>query len=281
MGLLQTSSDSRAFDLPVEADWPLLGADDPPPYTVLNPDGDAPFLLVCDHASRSFPKSLNQLGVADWVLDRHVACDIGSAALTRRLSDRFNAPAVLAGYSRLVIDLNRQLHDRSAIPAVSDGIAIPGNLSLDDADRAARVQSFFNPYHDAITRQLNRLRVGGRVPALLSIHTCTPVFNRVVRRWHIGVMWDKDPRIARPLLEELNRVEDLCVGDNEPYSGRHPNDFTIDYHAEQDGLPCVGIEVRQDLVADEEGQRKWAELLGNAFEPVMADEHLYRLRLTD
>ena len=255
--------------------WPLIGPEDPPPFQVVNADGSAPFLLVCDHASRAIPHAMKQLGVADWVLERHVARDIGARALTLALSERFDAPAVLAGYSRLVVDLNRQLHDSSAFIKVSDGIAIPGNIEMDERERTERIQSFFDPYHAAVDEALARFTQRGHVPGLLSIHTCTPVYNRVVRRWHVGVMWDKDPRIARPLLENLARVPDVCVGDNEPYSGAHPNDFTIDHHAESNGFPCVGVEVRQDLVDTPEGAAHWAGVLGDAFDSVMADKALY------
>ena len=239
-------------------DWPLVGPGDPPPYTIYNEQGDAPFLLVCDHASRAFPRAMNQLGVADWVLDKHVAWDIGSDSLTRHLADRFNARAVMAGYSRLVVDLNRRLDHRSAFIPVSDGIAIPGNLDLSEEEKTLRTRSFFNPYHDAIEAQIASFLAEGRVPAVISIHTCTPVFDRIVRKWHIGVMWDRDPRIALPLLDRLAAMPEVCVGDNEPYSGQHPNDYTIDHHAEQAGLPCVGVEIRQDLVTSEDGARHWA-----------------------
>jgi len=261
--------------------WPLIGPGDPPPFTVYNPEGKAPFLLVCDHASRAFPRAMQQLGLADWVLERHVAWDIGSAELTRQLADRFDARAVLAGYSRLIVDLNRQLHDATAFIRVSDGIAIPGNLNLSDAEREARIRSFFEPYHDAVAAQLDGLRRDGRVPALVSVHTCTPVFDRVVRKWHIGVMWDKDPRIAKPLLARLAETDGVCVGDNEPYSGRHPNDFTVDYHAERSGLPCVGFEVRQDLAATPEGAAHWARILGDALDETLSDPGLYRPIGTD
>lgn len=221
---------------------------------------------------------MNKLGLADWVLDRHVACDIGARALTLELSKRFDAVAVMASYSRLVVDLNRQLHDPSAFIKVSDGIAIPGNIELSEAERQARIDTFFDPYHGAINQALSDLSERGHTPAVISIHTCTPVYNRVVRRWHIGIMWDVDGRIAKPLLANLNQVPDLCVGDNEPYSGAHPNDFTIDHHAEQHGLPCVGVEVRQDLVDNAAGAERWAGILGDGLEPVLADSALYARR---
>lgn len=243
-----------------------------------NSAGKAPFLLVCDHASRAIPAGMEQLGLATWVLERHVACDIGAADLTCALADHFDAPAVLGGYSRLIIDLNRQLHHPAVIPSVSDGIAIPGNLEISAVERQLRIQSFFAPYHQAIEARLAEFLAAGRVPALLSIHTCTPVFDRVVRKWHVGVMWDRDPRIARPLLERLQAMEGVCVGDNEPYSGRHPNDYTVDHHGEDMGLPCVGVEVRQDLVDHAEGVRNWAGVLAAALQGLLADPALYQLR---
>jgi len=251
--------------------YPLIGPDDPPPFTLFNPQGRAPLLLVCDHASRTFPRAMNQLGLADWVLDKHVACDIGAAEVTRHLAQRLDAPAVLAGYSRLIIDLNRRIEGRTAIIKVSDGIAIPGNLDVGEMERANRVASFFWPYHDAISTALAGFQAREVTPAFLAIHSCTPVFNRVVRQMHIGVMWDQDARLPVPLIEALRGMEGVCVGDNEPYSGRHPHDFTIDHHAERNGLPCAGIEVRQDLIAHADGARKWADILADALEQVLPD----------
>lgn len=263
-------------NFPETADrYPLIGPGDPPPYMTYNDHGSARVLLVADHASPFFPEGMNQLGLADWVLERHVAWDIGSDKLTRSLADELDARAVLAGFSRLIVDPNRKLDDPTAFIEVSDGIAIPGNMGLDDEQKALRVRSFFRPYHEAITARLERFGSRGFVPALISVHTCTPVFDRIVRPWQIGVMWDRDPRIAVPLMQRLRRMEGVCIGDNEPYSGRHPHDFTIDYHAEPDGLPHVGIEVRQDLVSDEAGARRWAAVLADALRPILARDSLY------
>jgi predicted N-formylglutamate amidohydrolase len=243
---------------------------------VYNEGGSANVLLVADHASPFFPASMNQLGLADWVLERHVAWDIGSDKLTRFLADMLDAPAILAGFSRLIIDPNRQLDDPTAFLEVSDGIAIPGNQGLSDRDKELRVKSFFEPYHGAIENRLHAFQTAGIVPALISVHTCTPVFAQVVRPWHIGIMWDKDPRIALPLMENLRGIEGICFGDNEPYSGRHSHDFTIDHHAEPAGLAHVGIEVRQDLVRDAEGAQKWAGILASTLTPVLQDPSVYR-----
>lgn len=257
----------------------LLGPEDPPPFTVHNEDGTAPVLFVNDHGGRAIPTCLGQLGLADWVLEEHVAWDIGSLDLALHLAERFDAPLVGANYSRLVIDTNRPPDDPTLCPALSGGIAVPGNAELTEGDRARRRAALFDPYHAAIDRQLARMGARGPAPAVIAIHTCTPVFDRVVRPWHVGVLWDVDPRIARPLLDALGAREGICAGDNEPYSGRHPHDFTMDHHGEAAGLPHVSIEVRQDLVDTPDGAARWARILGDVLAPILADDALYtRLR---
>jgi predicted N-formylglutamate amidohydrolase len=237
----------------------LLGPDEPPPYRVLNERSDEPLLLLCDHASRRIPAALGTLGLDPPALRCHLAWDIGAAAMTERLAESRQATAVLAGYSRLVVDCNRQLLDPQAFLEYGDGIVVAGNRGLVAADREARAREIFWPYHEAIGAQLQRLRAGGRQPAVLSIHSFTPVLNRISRPWEVGILWDKDPRVPEFLIRELRRAG-LNVGDNEPYSGRGPQDFTIDYHAEAAGLPHAGVEIRQDLIDDERGVREMAAL---------------------
>ncbi len=255
----------------------LIGPEDPPPFRVFNPEGPAKLLLVSDHSGRAFPKHMQQLGLADWVLEQHVAWDIGSGDVARCLAERFDAPLVAASYSRLVIDTNRHPDDPTLCTALSEGIAIPGNIDLTPMERAARRAAFFDPYHDAIEAQLDAIRARGVVPAIVAIHSCTPVFDRVVRPWHVGVLWDKDPRIALPLLEHLDAADGVCVGDNEPYSGRDPHDYTMDHHGEAARIPHVSIELRQDLIDTPEGARHWAGVLGDALADILADERLYSL----
>ena len=256
--------------------FPLIGPGDPPPFISYNDHGKAPLLIVADHASPFFPAAMNQLGLADWVLEKHVVWDIGSDRLAQSLADELDAQAVLAGFSRLIVDPNRQIDDPSAFSELSDGIAIPGNIGLDEEQKRLRVQSFFKPYHDQISARLDHFRDQGIVPAFIAVHTCSPVFDRVIRPWHIGIMWDTDPRIPVPLMKRLEEMDGICIGDNEPYSGKHPHDFTVDHHAEPAGLPHVGIEVRQDLVQDEAGARKWAAILAEGLRDILADPRLYR-----
>ncbi len=259
---------------PDDTHYPLIEPGDPPPYLTYNDSGEAKVLLVADHAKPYFPAGMNQLGVADWVLERHVTWDIGSDQLTNHLADLLDAPAILAGFSRLIVDPNRKRDDPTAFVEISDGITIPGNLGLTEAQKELRIQSFFTPYHEAISNRLGQYHANGVVPALISIHTCTPVFAQAVRPWHIGIMWDKDPRIALGMMEKLKLQDEVCFGDNEPYSGRHTHDYTIDFHAEPAGIPHVGIEVRQDLVRTPEGALKWAGILADALTETLANEQL-------
>jgi len=259
------------------AAYPLIGPADPPPYEHCNLAGRAPVLLVADHASRAFPAAMGQLGLDDAVLGLHVAWDIGSAEVTRQLARLLDARAVLSGYSRLIVDCNRHLDDPTAFIQVSDGIGVPGNMELGDEQRELRVRSFFQPYHAAIDAELERFHDLGVVPAFISIHSCSPIFDRVVRPWHLGVLWDTDPRIARPLVQALREVPGVCVGDNEPYSGKDPHDYTIDTHAEAAGLPHVGLEIRQDLIDTPQRAAHWAGILAAALSPILDNPDLYCL----
>ena len=249
---------------------PLLGPGDPPPYTVHRPDGRRPWLLVCDHASRAVPAALGRLGLPVEATWRHIAYDIGAADLARALAERLDAPAVLAGYSRLVVDCNRRLEDPSAFTVHGDGHGIPGNEGLDALERERRAQACYEPYHAAIAAHLAALEASGRVPVLLAIHTFTPVYGTRPRPWHVGVLWDDDDRIATPLLAHLRAQPGLVVGDNQPYSGRYPGDYTVWRHAGRVGLPTVCLEVRQDLLLTPAGVAEWAARLAVAFEEVLA-----------
>jgi predicted N-formylglutamate amidohydrolase len=254
----------------------LIRGDEPQAYELIDGDASARLILVCDHASNRLPAALGRLGIPEARLEQHIAWDIGAAGVTRRLQRRFGASAILASYSRLVIDLNRGLGDSSAIPSISDGILLPGNLGLDAEARTARIRDFHEPYHAAIEQLIARLSDGEQVPVFIGIHSFTPRFHGADRPWHAGVLWDRDPRLAVPLLARLRAEPGLVIGDNEPYSGRHPADYSIDRHAETRGMAHAGIELRQDLVGDAAGQDRWAGLLGDALEAILADQSLFR-----
>lgn len=238
----------------------LLSPDEPGPFRVLNPLADKPILLVCDHASCRFPRSLGDMGLDPFARRCHLAVDIGAGPLTERLAETLAVTAVVHNYSRLVVDCNRQLMDPGAFLEYGDGILVPGNRNLHQADKDLRASALYWPYHVAIEDQVNRLGKLGPLPAFISIHSFTPVLNGESRDWQMGVLWDKDDATRRIFLEGL-REAGYKVGDNEPYSGKAPQDFTIDHHAEEPGLPHVGIEIRQDLIDDEAGVAEIAEVM--------------------
>ena len=256
----------------------MIGPDDPAPFTIINQQGQGKILIVGDHASNAIPGSLGRLGLDEESLRQHIAHDIGTRKLVNHLSAHLDAPAVLAGYSRLVVDLNRSLSDESLMPAVSDNTPIPGNQNMSEAHRNERIHCFYTPYRKAIDGMLHRYRDSGIVPAFIAIHSFTPEMAGFLRPWHIGILWDKDPRIPLPLMQNLRAHPDgFNVGDNEPYSGKHPADYTIDHHAEASGIPHVSIEIRQDLVNTEVGAERWATILDDALRDILADPELYQV----
>ena len=268
----------RAVDGTRRAGGGLLGADDPPPFELLNPDGAAPVVFLCDHASNRVPRALDNLGLPPEALERHIAWDIGAAALTRRLSAHFDAPAVLAGYSRLVIDCNRRIEDEQSILSLSDGTMVPGNLGLTDEDAATRAEACFEPYHRACAAVIDGVEARGKVPPVVIVHSFTPEMNGTRRPWHAGILWHEDGRMALPLLRALRTRDGLVIGDNEPYSGASPVGYTMPEHAARHGRANVQIEVRQDLVADAAGIERWSAILIEALGEVLAGPSLYERR---
>jgi predicted N-formylglutamate amidohydrolase len=239
----------------------LIGRDDPPPFVVLHEHGAAPALVVCDHASRAFPRGMQRLGLPLLQTWEHIAWDLGAGELARGISNALDAPAVLAGYSRLIVDCNRRPDDPEAFRRESDGWVIPGNQSLDELGRRLRLACFFDPYHEAIAALLGGFRARRIDPLVVSVHTFAPEMAGRLRPWQVGVLWDKDEPSARHMLAGLRAIEGLAVGDNEPYSGRHPSDYTIDHHAEGRGLRHVCIEVRQDQLESPAGVERWVRIL--------------------
>ena len=252
----------------------LLSQFDPPPFTIHRPGSRWPAVLVCDHASNAVPARLAQLGLSDAQLGLHIAWDIGAARLAEALAQRLHLPLVSGGYSRLVVDCNRDPASDASMLTVSDGHAVPGNVGLTEGDRSARVRAIFDPYHAAIESQL--AATACEAPALIAVHSFTPVMRGIARPWHCGILWDRDGRLPLPMLHGLRAEPGLVVGDNEPYSGRDPSDYTVGVHGEAQGRPHVCIEVRQDLLQNEAGVQAWGERLARVLAPLLADPSLYR-----
>ncbi len=258
---------------------PLLTHNEPLPYRIFNPSGSAPLLLVCDHASNHIPAHLNNLGLDTDALEDHVAWDPGAARVTELICDRLNCRAVLANYSRLLIDLNRDpaVDELSTIPQISDHYPIPGNQSLTETQRAQRIEYIHEPYHRAIDAQLNELSQWVAAPLLFSIHTFTPVMRGCdkPRPWHAGMLWNNDPRLAMPLMEYLHSHDHLCIGDNQPYSGRDIA-YTMMRHGDASGFANCAIEIRQDLLKDQDDCLWWAEHLAQALEQILAKPGIHQ-----
>jgi predicted N-formylglutamate amidohydrolase len=236
---------------------------------VVRKNGEAALLLLCDHASNRIPPSYASLGLSEAELGRHIAYDIGARGLTLALSDLFDAPAVLSTVSRLVIDPNRGEDDPTLVMKLYDGAVIPGNRDAGPADIRQRLQTVYRPYHDAVSTLIDRAIDEGATPSIVSLHSFTPQLRgRSPRPWHVGVLWDRDDRIAAPLLARLRAEDELVVGDNQPYTGRLTGDCMW-RHGTCRGLPHVLIEVRNDLIADAAGQAAWAALLGRCLADVL------------
>lgn len=252
----------------------LLAAGEPAPVTVQNASGKSPFLLVADHAGNVIPRALGRLGVTEAELVRHIAWDIGIAGLGRLLAEALDAPYIRQNYSRLVIDCNRPPGSPTSIADISEHTPIPGNVNLSEADRKARALEIFWPYHECIEAELDRRRQAGRPVVLISLHSFTPMFKGVARPWHAAVLYNRDPRLAHRLKALLNAEKEFTVGENTPYAVTDETDYTIPVHAEARRLDHVLIEVRQDLIADESGQRAWSErlarLLPQAYDELVA-----------
>jgi predicted N-formylglutamate amidohydrolase len=248
----------------------LLEPDEPDPVAVQNPNGASEILLISDHAGRRIPRRLGTLGLSDADLERHIAWDIGIRDVTIQIADRLGATYIYQRYSRLVIDCNRKPGVAQSIAEVSDGTEVPGNRNLTAAEVRAREVELLQPYQATIERELDRRRTAGRPTVIFSMHSCTPVCgNDPPRPRHIGVIAHRDWRIGEPLLDLLSVEADLCVGKNKPYEVNMETDYTIPVHAEGRGVPYVEIEIRQDLIANPAGQRKWADLLSHLLPQVV------------
>ena len=231
-------------------------------FVVRRERASGPFVIVCDHASNFVPPELDQLGLPDSELARHIGWDIGAAAIAEILSERFDSPAVFCGTSRLVIDCNRQLTAHDLIPEVSDGTVIPINQNLSGAERQARVKIYFQPYHDAI----ERVMTGRESSIFLSVHSMTDSMRGVFRPWPVSLSSYEDRTLVDPLLEALRVSNEFPVGDNQPYDLDPQVDYSTPFHAIRRGVRHLQVEFRQDGIGLEEGQKLWAGRFGDALE---------------
>lgn len=235
-------------------------------YTVERTAGRSPFVLACDHAGRTIPRRLAALDLSEHELASHVAWDLGIADLGRLLSARLDAFAIAHAYSRLVIDANRPPDAPDSIPTLSERTRIAANEGLSATARRQRVEEVFAPYHQRLRDELDARRAAGRPSLLVALHSFTPVYMGEARRWHAGVLYGRDPALARLVLEGLRGDSALLVGENEPYSVSDATDYTVVVHGERRGIPHVELEIRQDLLTSTAGVARWAERLALVLE---------------
>lgn len=237
----------------------LLTVDDPAAVAVETTKGVAPFLLLCDHAGQAIPQRLGDLGLPPGEIDRHIGWDIGALNVSRHLSRQLDTTLIHQRYSRLVIDCNRTPGIASSIPQVSELTPIPGNVGIQAEQTLAREHEIFLPYHRTIADTLDARQRAGLPTAIIAMHSFTPVFKGNARPWQVGLLFNRQPEFALLLAELLREEGDLDVGVNEPYAMTDATDYTLPVHAERRQLPYVGIEIRQDLIADQQGQQDWAK----------------------
>ncbi|MGE0008047.1 MAG: N-formylglutamate amidohydrolase [Parvibaculaceae bacterium] len=238
---------------------------DPPAVETVNPDGASPYVLLCEHASNHIPARYGRLGLDAKELQRHIAYDIGVALIARELSRRLDAPLVLSGYSRLLIDCNRPPGVPTSIPEISETTIIPGNAAIRPQERAFREQAFYWPFQKEVVRILDRRRAAGTPAIVFGVHSFTPVFKGFARPWHAGVLFRKARRFGHALIAALQEPG-ILVAANEPYRIRDDGDYTVPVHGEARGLDAALIEIRQDLIAEREGQTAWVERLAPALQ---------------
>jgi predicted N-formylglutamate amidohydrolase len=235
-------------------------------------------LLVADHAMRHLPDEYGQLGLPKSEFDRHIAYDIGVEGVTRHLAQMLDVPAVMARYSRLLIDPNRGMDDPTLVRQIYDGSVIRANYPLSHEERESRVAHYYRPFRDAVRDCAAKCEGDGSTACfIVSVHSFTPVMGAKARPWHIGLLWDKDDRATTRLAKLLSEDADLCIGDNEPYDGALKGD-TMHEEGTKAGRAHVLIEIRQDLIESERGQLEWAQRLAPMLSQINAepDMHIFR-----
>lgn len=235
-------------------------------FRVINPRGPSSLVFICDHASNRVPEEFGDLGLPAAELQRHIAWDIGAAAVAEILARYFDAPAIFSEVSRLVVDCNRTFEDAGLTPAVSDGTPIPANQSLTERERRRRWKAYHQPYHAAIEGIIAAKQTDRQVPIVVSVHSMTPVMKGFARPWQISMCSAADRRLNDPVLAALRRRSDITVGDNEPYTLDSKEDYSVPYHAMRRNLRHLQVEFRQDEITTPQGQRRWADIFGECVE---------------
>lgn len=242
----------------------ILAEDEPHPLEAYNENGSSDYVLICEHAGRRIPRRYGDMGLSEEDLQRHIAWDIGAKDVALELSTLLDAPLFTQVYSRLVCDCNRRPDVADFAPTRSEDTVISANLDLNEEERKARADAIFWPFHNAVTAALDARAAAGRRTILVTVHSFTPVFLGNSRPWEIGVLFNRDNVLSPALAEWLKMNTDYCVGINQPYSVGDDTDYAIPIHGEKRGLPCVEIEIRNDLIRTAPAAREWGKVLARA-----------------
>lgn len=228
-------------------------------FEIIGAERDPGWIVLCDHASNRVPPEVSggDLGLPPEDMARHIAWDVGGRGTAMALAEALNAPMIASRFSRLVIDPNRGEDDPTLLMKLYDGSIIPANRHADAAEKERRLALCYRPYHEAVTSVIDAAVAKGISPRILSLHSFTPQLRgRAKRPWHIGLLWDQDDRLFRPVYERLLKEPGLTTGENEPYAGQLKGD-TMYRHGTERGLAHLLIEVRNDLIEAEADQIKW------------------------
>jgi len=223
----------------------------------------------CCSSASTPPARYGDLGLAEDVLSSHIAWDPGALSVARLLSQKLDAALIFQRFSRLIYDCNRPPESASAMPVVSEIYDIPGNADLDEAERFLRTAALYVPFHEAVSSLVEKRKILGIESVIVTIHSFTPVYHGRVREVEIGILHDRDSRLADAMLADREAAS-FKVERNEPYGPEDGVTHTLRLHALPEGLLNVMIEVRNDLIADEVGQRAAADYLGESLERALA-----------
>jgi len=246
----------------------VSSADWPEPIEVLNEDSDCEIVLICEHAANHIPAEYDRLGVTEADLERHIAWDVGAAAVARGLAEALGAPAFLGTYSRLLVDLNRPFGCLSSMPVRSEATSIPGNVDLTEAEFLRRRERVFDPFHDRITARLDAREAAGLPTRIIAIHSFTPVYLGVARPWHVGILFDQSADFAEATMAALAQDPALVVGANVPYVIDRDEDYAIPVFGTDRGNPAILVEIRNDLISDAAGIADWTRRMTRVLQDV-------------
>ena len=246
----------------------------------LNEYSESNFLIICDHASNRIPREYKNLGLNEKILTTHIAYDIGVKEVAFHLAKYLKCPLVMSDFSRLLIDPNRGVDDPTLIMKISDGEIIEGNKDIsfliNCSEKKHRVDYYYNAYHNKISEIINRSLKKNIFPAIISIHSFTPIYGGNRRSTELGILWDSDRRLPDIFFSYLNKnYKDIIVGNNKPYSGRMKND-TLYRHGTKQGLANILIEIRQDLIIDSAKQKEFSKLIAQPLLENKTNVHLFK-----